>query len=182
MGSSRFPGKPLAPILGLPTIIHILRRCQSDGCIDRVVVATCDEEIRTVVDADGGEVIMTANTHPGCVDRTEEAVGKLASGLDDNDLVVMVQGDEILVEPALTSAIIADYERSAAPVVNLASRLYRETDHYDVNCVKVVADVDGNALYFSRSPIPSRARECPSWRTPTPGTARRPTPKSWSAP
>lgn len=158
MASTRFPGKPLAPLLGLPLILHISRRCKLDEKIDRVIIATCDDDIRTVAEADGVEVIMTADTHPGCVDRTEEAIQKLTPALDDDRLVLMVQGDEVMVTPDMTAAIIDDYTRTGAPVINLASPLNDPADQDDPNCVKVVAGLDGRALFFSRSPIPSRSR------------------------
>ena len=158
MASSRFPGKPLAKLLGMPLILHVLHRCRLCPGFERVVVATCDEPIfRTVVSA-GYEAIMTASTHERATDRVQEAVTALDLGLADSDLVVMVQGDEALVTPALTAAIIDAYERDRPAVVNLGSRLYRVEDHDDPNTVKVVADPQGRVLYFSRAPIPSRAR------------------------
>jgi 3-deoxy-manno-octulosonate cytidylyltransferase (CMP-KDO synthetase) len=156
MASSRFPGKPLKPLLGHALILHVLDRCQLCKQVDLVVVATCDDEIRSAVEAHGGKVTMTADTHPGCVDRTEEAAVKL--GLGDEDFVLMVQGDEVLVDPAMTDAVIAAYRETGADVVNLASRIRSAQDHDDPNNVKVVADPKGRAIYFSRSAIPSRVR------------------------
>jgi 3-deoxy-manno-octulosonate cytidylyltransferase (CMP-KDO synthetase) len=158
MASSRFPGKPLKPLLGLPLILHVYERCRRSTHPMRAIVATCDEEIRAAVVAHGGEAVMTADTHPGCVDRTDEAVRLLAADAPDASLVLMVQGDEVLVTPDMIDAVIADYTTSKAPVVNLASRIARTEDHDDPNTVKVVADLSGNALFFSRAPIPSRAR------------------------
>lgn len=158
MASSRFPGKPLKPLLGLPLILHVYERCRRGTRPIRAVVATCDEEIRAAVVAHGGEAIMTAETHPGCVDRTDEAVRLLAPGAPDKSLILMVQGDEVLIAPDMIDSIIADFEKSGAPVVNLASRITRTEDHDDPNTVKVVADLSGNALFFSRAPIPARAR------------------------
>ena len=158
MASSRFPGKPLKPLLGLPLILHVYERCRRSTRPMRTVVATCDEEIRAAVVAHGGEAVMTADSHPGCVDRTDEAVRLLAAGAPDDSLVLMVQGDEVLVTPEMIDAVVADYAAGKAPVVNLASRIARIEDHDDPNTVKVVADMAGNALFFSRAPIPSRAR------------------------
>lgn len=157
MGSSRYPGKPLAPLLGLALVLHVYERCRLSG-LERIVIATCDEAIRTVCASHGAEVVMTADTHPGCVDRTEEAVTKCAPDLKDDDLVLMVQGDEVLVSPEMLDAAVHVYEETGAVVVNIASRLYRAVDHDDPNAVKVVAAPDGRALMFSRSPIPSRSR------------------------
>ncbi len=158
MASSRFPGKPLKPLLGLPLVLHVYERCRRSTRVSRTVVATCDEAIRAAVEAYGGEAVMTADTHPGCVDRTDEAVRHIAAAAPADSLVIMVQGDEILVTPGMVDAIADDYAKSGAPVVNLASRMTRSGDHDDPNTVKVVADLAGNALFFSRSPIPSRAR------------------------
>ena len=159
MASSRFPGKPLEPILGLPLVLHVYERCRLCARLDRVVVATCDEEIRAACQAHGAEAVMTADTHPGCVDRTDEAVRIIGADLADDDLVLMVQGDEILVTPEMLSDMVAAFAASAAPVVNLASRLYGDEEFADVNAVKVVMAPDGDALYFSRAAIPSRARD-----------------------
>lgn len=158
MGSTRFPGKPLKPLLGLPLILHIYERCKLLGGLDRVVVATCDDEIYQVVTRHGGESVMTADTHERCTDRTEEAVANLKLDLADDDFVLMVQGDEVLVSPAMLSEMSDIYFRDRPQAVNLVSRIHRVEDHDDPNTVKVVSTPDGKALYFSRSPIPSRAR------------------------
>lgn len=158
MASSRFPGKPLAPLLGLALVLHVHDRCRLTEGLERVVVATCDDEIRAAVEAHGGEAVMTSDTHPGCVDRTEEAIANLQLGLTDDDLVLMVQGDEVMVTPQMNADIIEAYAADGGPVVNLASRLQDAADLDDPNTVKVVADPGGRALYFSRAAIPSRAR------------------------
>ena len=158
MGSSRYPGKPLAPLLGLPLILHVWRRCKLDTAFDRVVIATCDSEIEAAAIDAGADVVMTADTHERATDRTEEAIENLKLDLDDDDFVLMVQGDEVLVNPDMTGVIVKNYEDNRPDVVNLVSRLYRAEDHDDPNTVKVVAAPNGDALYFSRAPIPSRPR------------------------
>lgn len=158
MASSRYPGKPLAQLLGLPLVLHVWERCRLSEKVDRAVIATCDEEIKAAAEKRGAEVVMTADTHPGCVDRTEEAIDKIAQNLADDDLVLMVQGDEVLVTPAMMDAVISMYEETRAPVVNLASVIADVRDHDDPNVVKVAVAPDGRALFFSRSPIPSRVR------------------------
>jgi len=166
MASGRFPGKPLEPLLGLALVLHVWERCRRAEGLDRIVVATCDEEIRAAVEARGGEAVMTADTHPGCVDRTEEAIDILRPDLADDAFVLMVQGDEILIAPDMIAGILAAYEKTRAPVVNLVSRIDKEADHDDPNVVKAVAAPDGRALYFSRAPIPSRSRadDVPMWQ------------------
>jgi 3-deoxy-manno-octulosonate cytidylyltransferase (CMP-KDO synthetase) len=158
MGSSRFPGKPLADILGLPMILHILDRCHLYKKFDRVIVATCDQKIARAVEAYGGEAVMTKDSHERCTDRVEEAIENLDLGLNDDDFVVMVQGDEIMVTPEMIQKIVDVYLKNPIPVVNLVSRLTSQQDIDDINTVKVVADTEGKALYFSRSPIPSSKR------------------------
>ncbi len=158
MASGRFPGKPLKPLLGLALVLHVYERCRLADGIDRIMIATCDEEIRAACEGHSAEVVMTADTHPGCVDRTEEAISKAAPELADDDLVLMVQGDEVLVSPVMLDNVLETYGNTHAEVVNVASKLYRTVDHDDPNAVKVIWAPDGRALAFSRSPIPSRSR------------------------
>ena len=101
---------------------------------------------------------MTGNHHERATDRTEEAIARMDLDLSDDDLVVMVQGDEILMTPVMADAIIESYRNGMPPVVNLASPLTRDADHDDPNTVKLVATPDGYVLYFSRAAIPSRSR------------------------
>ena len=158
MGSSRFPGKPLVPVLGLPLVLHVAHRCRLSTVAEDVVVATCDDEIRAASEAAGFITVMTRDDHDRCTDRVEEAVSKLAQGLDDDDLVIMVQGDEIMVSPDMIDNLHAEYLKTGSPVINLVSRLYDPVTFDDPNVVKVVAAPDNRALYFSRSAIPSGAR------------------------
>lgn len=158
MGSSRFFGKPLVPLLGMPLVLHVWERCRLFARFERVVVATCDSAIFDAVTAHGAEAVMTADSHDRATDRVAEAIGHLALGLADDDLVVMVQGDEVMVAPEMLADVVAAYEATRPPVVNLVSRLTSEADHDDVNVVKIVAAPDGRALYLSRAAVPSRAR------------------------
>lgn len=162
MASTRMPGKPLAPILDLPLILHVWERCRLARGLERILVATCDREIAEAVQSRGGEAVMTADSHPGCVDRTVEAIGTLHLGLAPDDLVLMVQGDEIMVTPEMMDEVVDTYRETKADVVNLASAILNEGDYNDPNCVKVCRALDGRALFFSRSPIPSK------WRTKEP--------------
>lgn len=158
MASSRFPGKPMVGLLELPLILHVWHRCRLAKGLERVVVATCDQIIFDAVVAAGGEAVMTADSHPGCVDRTVEAIANLGLDLADDDLVLMVQGDEVMVTPEMIEQMLAAYAERPVPVVNLASLILSPADHDDHNCVKVCFAPDGRALFFSRSPIPSRSR------------------------
>ena len=151
MGSSRFPGKPLAPILGRPMIEHVYKRTALSPALDGVYMATCDEEIMAATEAFGGQAIMTANTHERASDRTAEAVANL-----DADVVVMVQGDEPMLHPDMIGESVAPYETEPdIPCVNLTKRIENEEDFLNPGTIKVVTDLKDNALYMSRQPIPS---------------------------
>ncbi|MDA0747517.1 MAG: 3-deoxy-manno-octulosonate cytidylyltransferase [bacterium] len=151
MGSSRFPGKPLAKIRGLTMIEHIYRRVSMTEGLDGVYVATCDEVIREAVEGFGGKAMMTADTHQRASDRTAEAAGNL-----DADIVVMIQGDEPLVHPEMVRLAAEPLVNDPKVVCsNLTSKIRSAQEFRDPNTIKVVMDKDGFALYFSREPIPT---------------------------
>jgi 3-deoxy-manno-octulosonate cytidylyltransferase (CMP-KDO synthetase) len=162
MASSRFPGKPLVPILGLPMVEHVRRRALLASGIDEVVVATCDASIFDAVAAMGGRAVMTADTHERCTDRVEEAMRSLAG-----DIVVMVQGDEPLLVPDAVERV-AQPLRDRADVVctNLLSPLESDADLSNPNIVKAACAQDGRVMFFSRAPIPLYRKrvECPIYR------------------
>jgi 3-deoxy-manno-octulosonate cytidylyltransferase (CMP-KDO synthetase) len=152
MGSSRFPGKPLAPLSGRPMIEHVYRRTAMSETLSGVRVATCDEEIREAVEAFGGAAIMTSDRHERASDRVAEAMDGLEA-----DVVVMVQGDEPMVHPhMIDTAARALAEDPKIVCVNLFKRIETEADFENPNTIKVVMDGEGRALYFSRRPIPDR--------------------------
>lgn len=153
MGSSRFPGKPLATLLGRPMVEHVLRRAAMCDLLDAFYVATCDEEIRAEVERLGGEVIMTSAGHERASDRVAEAAERFEA-----EVVVMIQGDEPMVTPSMIEASVAPlFEDASVSCVNLARRIDRREDYLDRNTIKVVSNVRGDALYFSRAPIPEGA-------------------------
>jgi 3-deoxy-manno-octulosonate cytidylyltransferase (CMP-KDO synthetase) len=150
MGSSRFPGKPLAPLLGRTMVEHVFRRASLCETLAAVYVATCDEEIRSAVGAFGGAALMTSAAHERASDRVAEAAESF-----DADIVLMVQGDEPMITPAMLDAAVAPLlEDPSVGCVNLIRRIENLEDYLDRNTIKVVADARGDALYFSRSPIP----------------------------
>ncbi|MBX9893877.1 MAG: 3-deoxy-manno-octulosonate cytidylyltransferase [Nitrosomonas sp.] len=154
MGSSRFPGKPVAKILGRPMIEHIYKRVAMSQSIDATYIATCDEEIREIAEGFGAKVIMTADTHERASDRVAEAVANL-----DADLIVMVQGDEPMTHPDMVDTAVAPFKHDPSlGCVNLVKKIDHEADYLDVNTIKVVMDQKGNALYMSRRPIPTLAK------------------------
>ena len=150
--STRLPGKPLLDIAGRPMIQYVVERaCQSDA--QRVVVATDDEGIADTVAGFGGEALMTAADHPSGTDRIEE-VSRLLE-LDEDALVVNVQGDEPLVPPAVIDQVAANLAANpVAGIATLCEPVSSSEDFFNPNIVKVVTDKAGFALYFSRAPIP----------------------------
>ena len=157
MGSSRFPGKPMADIHGMPMIGHVYHRTKMCPLISETYVATCDEEIYNYVSQIGGKAIMTANTHERCTDRTAEAMLKIERITQKKlDIVVMVQGDEPMVTPVMIEQSVKPLlEDKFVNVVNLMTKMKTVEEFADPNEVKVVVDLEGNALYFSREPIPT---------------------------
>lgn len=154
MGSSRFPGKPLAPILGRPMIEHVYQRTALCGRLDEVYVATCDEEIAEATRKFGGRAILTASTH----ERASDRVGEVARQIDA-DIFVMVQGDEPMILPEMIDlGLQALLEDPEVLCTNLAAPIRSVREFEDPNTIKVVMDQKGNALYFSREPIPTRHR------------------------
>jgi len=148
--STRFPGKPLAMIKDRPLIQHVYDRCRKAENVDKLVVATDDQRIYDTVIGFGGDVVMTSVDHPSGTDRIAQAV----SGIDC-DFVINVQGDEPLIEPELIDLIIDSMICDNSVVVSTPIALIKDGSDFDnPNVVKVVRDLDGNALYFSRYAIP----------------------------
>lgn len=151
MSSTRFPGKPLVDILGLPMIEHVRRRVLLHKDVESAIVATCDNEIADVVSSYGGNTLMTKSTHFCCNDRVAEAASQL-----DAEIIVNVQGDEPLFNPKMIDYLINPMkEDGQVSCTNLMTRLSTEKDFNDKNIVKVANDLSGNALFMSREPIPS---------------------------
>jgi 3-deoxy-manno-octulosonate cytidylyltransferase (CMP-KDO synthetase) len=147
--STRLPGKPLSDILGRPMIQHVYERARR-ARVERVIVATDDERIVRAVVAFGGEVRLTSPEHRSGTDRIAEVAADLAA-----DLVVNVQGDEPLLDPALIDAATAPLlDDPTLEMATLATPLSDVPEFLNPNVVKVVRDARGDALYFSRAPIP----------------------------
>lgn len=154
-GSSRFPGKPLALILGKSLIQHTYENATLCQDLEKVVVATDDQRIYDHVLKFGGEVVMTSKAHPTGTDRLQEVVTNY-NQYSDYELIVNVQGDEPCVNPGAISALIellrADETAAMATPV---TRLVDAHEAQNSSVVKCVKDRDNNALYFSRALIPS---------------------------
>lgn len=150
--STRLPGKMLADLGGLPMVARVAQQAQQSGARS-VTVATDHVQIADAVQKHGIAVLMTSVDHPSGTDRLAEAVTQL--GLDDQDIVVNVQGDEPLIDPALIGLVAqALHADPQADIATCASPLKDETLRQNPNVVKVVCDTRGHALYFSRAPIP----------------------------
>jgi len=162
MGASRFPGKPLAPISGLPMIEHVRRRVLLSEAMDEVVVATCDQEIFDVVVRHGGKAVMTRSDHERCTDRVDEACDSI-----DADIVVQVQGDEPLFEPGVLADLVKPMlDDDSVLCTNLITVIHDKADLDDEDIVKTALNEKGFVMYFSRSPIPHIRVDngCPMYR------------------
>lgn len=162
MASSRYPGKPLAMIAGLPMIEHVRRRALLAEGVDVVVVATCDREIFDVVVGSGGRAVMTSPTHERSTERVAEAMRSL-----DGEIVVALQGDEPLVLPDAVQRMVAAFrEHPDIGCASLLSPLESDADYANPNIVKAACDQRGFVLYFSRAPVPHYQKPtcCPIYR------------------
>jgi 3-deoxy-manno-octulosonate cytidylyltransferase (CMP-KDO synthetase) len=149
-GSTRLPGKPLSDIHGKTMIERVWERARAASLPERVLVATDDERIVAAVRRFGGEVVLTSSAHATGTDRLAEAVRTT-----DADIVVNVQGDEPLLDPAGIDAVAAPLiEEPELPMATLSLPLTELEEMLSPSVVKVVTDARGDALYFSRSPIP----------------------------
>ena len=155
--SSRFEGKALADLMGKPMVQHVYERASRAKTLDELMVATDDQRIFEAVEGFGGEVVMTVE-HPTGTDRIAEIAGRT-----DAEILVNVQGDEPLIEPAMideaVNPLLGD---NSIDLGTLAHRIRSEADYLNPNVVKVVVDRSGFAMYFSRSPIPHIK---PGWKT-----------------
>jgi 3-deoxy-manno-octulosonate cytidylyltransferase (CMP-KDO synthetase) len=164
MAASRFPDKPLAVLHGIPMVMHCYFRTLLAQQVDHVVIATCDEAIARVAQEYGAPIAWTSDAHTNAVDRTAEAASALLQGgQSDIEVVLLVQGDEPLVQPStldlMVSTITADTD---VHTLNAMVPFATEADFLDRNNAKVVTSATGDALYMSREAIPSPWRGWPS--------------------
>ena len=160
MASSRFPGKPMAKILGMPMIGHVYKRVKMSKLLNEVYVATWDKEIFDYIKSIGGKAIMTSDSHERCSDRCAEAMLKVEKETGKKvDIMVMVQGDEPLTYPEMIDeAVKPMINDRGINITNLVADIESVKEFEDPNEVKVVMDKNNYALYFSREPIPSRKK------------------------
>jgi 3-deoxy-manno-octulosonate cytidylyltransferase (CMP-KDO synthetase) len=147
--STRFPGKPLYPLRGIPLIQHVYENSKQSRLASNVIIATDNELIYERVFAFGGNAIMTDKKHPSGTDRIAEVASSL-----ECDIIVNVQGDEPLIRPEMIDDVITILDDSKASMGTLIKKIHDPNEIFDPNTVKVVFDKNSFALYFSRAPIP----------------------------
>lgn len=155
--STRFPGKPLALLKSKPIIQHVYEKAKLSHLIDDVFVATDDFRIVNAVESFGGKSIMTSKYHPSGTDRIAEAVDKLLKegyDIEENSIIINLQGDEPFVKVEMIEQLIELMKEGEGYIGTLAKHIENERDFNNPNIVKVVFNKKGEALYFSRSPIP----------------------------
>ena len=149
--SSRLPRKPLADIAGKPMIQHVWEKAQQAGA-NRVIIATDHEEIEQVAKTFSAEVCMTSTEHNSGTERLAEVIEKMA--IADDEIIVNVQGDEPLIPPVIIQQVAQNLAENQVNMATLAVKLETKEELFNPNCVKVVTDQKGIALYFSRAAIP----------------------------
>ena len=149
--STRFPGKPLATIAGKPMIQHVVEQCRKSKLLDSVIVATDDERIANAVTNFGGEVVFTKPTHSNGTERVAEA-----ATLPDKpaDFIINIQGDEPLIAPEQIDEVCEFLKTNRPQIATLVRPMNDKEQVQSANVVKCVITKNGEALYFSRSPIP----------------------------
>lgn len=156
MGSSRFPGKVLVPICGVPMLGHCYFRTKMAKGLDEVYIATCDKEIQAYGEKIGAKVVMTKDTHERAMDRTAEAVEIIEKETGERiDIALQMQGDEPMVTPGVLEESLKAMK--ADPSINLMNLVQPITEKRDLeipDVLKVVTDLKGNMLYYSRACIP----------------------------
>jgi 3-deoxy-manno-octulosonate cytidylyltransferase (CMP-KDO synthetase) len=160
MAATRFPNKPMVSILGIPMVGHVYIRTKKCDLLNEVYVATCDQVIIDYTKSISGRGVMTSDNHERATDRSAEALLQIEKELGTIfDIIVMIQGDEPLVMPdMIASAAKTLIDDPKSDVSNLMQELISEEDIDNQNNVKVVTDINGYALYFSREAIPSRKK------------------------
>ncbi len=159
--SSRFPGKALAGIAGKPMIQHVWERASRAGSLSKIIIATDDEQIFAVAKSFGAEARMTRMNHSSGTDRSAEVAAS-----EDAGLVVNIQGDEPLIDPAAIDAAVRGLaEAPGTPMGTLKKRIEEPDELSNPNVVKVVTDLSGHAIYFSRSMLPYvRGEQTPHYK------------------
>ena len=155
MAASRFPGKPLFPILGRAMVEHVYLRAKMYPGWASLVLATCDVEIELFAREKNMPVVMTGSHHTRALDRVAEAVNKSVVPVGDDDIVICVQGDEPMLRPDMIDAVIAPLKADQGiPCTVLAMHITEESIWRNPDTVKLIYNDSGEVLYTSRSPLP----------------------------
>ena len=165
-GSSRFPGKPLAMLAGKPLVAWVVEAVKKGKSLDEVMVATDDERIVKAVEEYGGVAVMTPSELPSGTDRIACALkNRLGHDFGDDDILVNIQGDEPLIDPALIDSLVAKMKSGAYEMATAVTPIKSLKDYEAKTVVKVVLANDDSALYFSRAPIPCDRDHSPDLAT-----------------
>lgn len=163
MGSSRFPGKPLYPICGMPMVEHVFRRAALYPHWDGLYLATCDREIAALGEKYNWPALMTSDRHTRALDRVAEAAEKCGQELEESDVVVCVQGDEPMLHPDMIAAAVRPLQEDpSVPCTVLATEIIEAEQFYNPDIVKIICDMKGDVLYTSRAPVPYCKQFAPS--------------------
>lgn len=159
MAATRFPNKPMALIDGMPMIGHCYYRSKMSSLLNEVYVATCDKEIYDYIVSIGGKAVITSDAHERATERSAEALINIEEETSQKfDIVVMIQGDEPLIDPEMINESIKPLLNGENQVSNLMASLNGIEDAKNPNFVKVVTSVKSKAIYMSREPIPSPSK------------------------
>lgn len=152
--STRFPGKPLALIEGKPMIQWVWEGVARINAIEQSIVATDDERIAHVVENFGGRVMMTGSNHRSGTDRCGEVLQRMGAEAEKFDVIINIQGDEPKVEHTQIELLASCFNNDSVQIATLKKRIESHADLFSPNVVKVIDNPQGNALYFSRQPLP----------------------------
>ena len=160
MDSSRFPGKPLFNIAGMPMLEHVWHRAKMYKKWDKLILATCDVEIKEFADSKNIPCIMTSDKHERALDRVAEAIENSDFEINEDDIVLNVQGDEPMLRPDMISATVKPMiDNADVNGVVLSMPIIDEAQFNDPNTLKTIHNIKGDILYTSRAPIPY----CKEW-------------------
>jgi len=160
MGSSRFPGKPLFKIAGMPMIEHVWHRAKMYQDWDELLIATCDKEIKDFADSKNIPCIMTSDKHDRALDRIAEAIENSNFKLNADDIVLNVQGDEPMMHPEMIATTVQPMlDSQEVNGVVLSMPIVDKEQFYDPNTLKIIHNIKGDILYTSREAIPY----CKEW-------------------
>lgn len=155
MAASRFPGKPLYPICGMPMVAHVFKRASLYPNWSGLYLATCDKEIADLGKEKGWPTIMTSDKHTRALDRVAEAAEKCGQNLKEDDIVVCVQGDEPMLHPDMIAASVKPLiDDAKVPCTVLAMHIVDKDQFYNTDTVKIIHNAAGEVLYTTRSPVP----------------------------